>query len=177
MDLEVRTRKMLWITIPYIHDDQTWCVATARPQDIWRNIFNIYTVVTWLALVGAVFLIAFLVFIAVRLEKRRSKLFWTFLIGLAAAIGQYASYEPKRTSVRVLLIFVFMYGMVMTTSFNSFLISILTRPRFNAQVDSVQDAIDVGMTFAGGDVALAHFNGDDKVRWSKRAPNYALSLH
>lgn len=43
MDNDARVQKILWVTIPYIQDDQTWCVATARPQDLWQNIFSIYT--------------------------------------------------------------------------------------------------------------------------------------
>lgn len=163
MDLDVRTRQILWITIPYMQDDQTWCVAVAKPLEIWRNVFNIYTTTTWLALIGAIFFIALLVHIGVHLENRHENYSWSALNGLAAAIGQFVIYEPKRSSIRVLLIFILMYGMVMTTSFNSFLISILTRPRFKAQINSIGDAIKIDMTFAGGEVAFSHFTENDKV--------------
>lgn len=163
MDLDVRTRKILWITIPYTQDDQTWCVAIAKPLEIWRNVFNIYTSTTWLALIGAIFFIASLLHFGVHLEKRHENYIWSSMNGLAAAIGQLVVYEPKRTSIRVLLIFILMYGMVMTTSFNSFLISILTSPRFKSQIDSVSDAIKSEMSFAGGEVAFSHFTDNNKV--------------
>lgn len=159
----MRVQKLLWITIPYIQDDQTWCVATARPRDIWRNIFGIYTLFTWSMLIAAVFYIAAIIYAFMQLERRLDNYAWTLLIGMAAALGQTASYEPWRASIRVFMCFVFMYGLVMTTSFNSFLISILTQPRYKTQIDSVRSAIDAGVQFTGGEVALSHYLGVDEV--------------
>lgn len=159
----MRVQKLLWISIPYIQDDQTWCVATARPRDIWRNIFGIYTLFTWSMLIAAIFFIAAVIYAFMQLEQRPDNFAWTLMIGMATAIGQTASYEPWRASIRVLMCFLFMYGLVMSTSFNSFLISILTQPRYKTQIDSVRSAIDAGVQFTGGEVALAHYMGADEV--------------
>lgn len=159
----MRVDKLLWISIPYIQDDQTWCVATARPRDIWRNIFGLYTLFTWSMLIAAVFFIAAVIYAFMQLEHRRDNYAWTLLIGMAAALGQTASYEPWRASIRVFMCFIFMYGLVQTTSFNSFLISILTQPKFKTQIDSVRSAIDAHVQFSGGEVALSHYLGADEV--------------
>lgn len=88
---------------------------------------------------------------------------WTLMVGMASALGQYAIYEPKRISIRVMMIFLFMYGLVMSSSFNSFLISILTQPRYKLQVDSLSLAIEHEFKFMGGEVALSHYLGNDSV--------------
>lgn len=163
MDRDMRVAKTLWISIPYIQDDQTWCVATARPRDIWRNIFGIYTMFTWSILIATIFFIASVIYAFMQLEHRPENYAWTLLVGMAAALGQTGSYEPWRTSIRVFMCFLFMYGLVMSTSFSSFLISILTRPRFKTQINTVRSAIDAGFQFTGGDLALSHYGGVDEV--------------
>lgn len=163
MDRDKRVDKLLWITIPYIQDDQTWCVATARPRDIWRNIFGIYTWFTWFLLIAAIFFIAAVIHVFMKLEKRPENYAWTLMVGMAAALGQTATYEPWRASIRVLMCFLFMYGLVMTNSFNSFLISVLTRPRLKTQIDSVRSAINAHVEFTGGEVALSHYLAEDEV--------------
>lgn len=166
MDNDARVQKLLWVTIPYIQDDQTWCVATARPQDLWQNIFSIYTVATWVILVATIFFNALIIYLLIRViddERRKESYVWTLMVGMASALGQYATYDPKRISLRVMMIFLFMYGLVMSSSFNSFLISILTQPRFKTQVDSLSLAIKNNFKYAGGEVALSHYLGNDSV--------------
>lgn len=163
MDNDARIQKLLWVSIPYIQDDQTWCVAIARPQDLWQNIFSIYTVATWFTLIAAIFFNAFIIYLLIRVENRHESYVWTLMIGMASALGQYATYEPQRISVRTMMVFLFMYGIVMSSSFNSFLISILTRPRFKQQTDTLELAIENDFTFAGGEVALSHYLGNDAV--------------
>lgn len=162
-DNDARTQKKVWISIAYFKDDQTWCVATARPRGLWQNIFNIYTFSTWIALIGAVFFIAFIIFLLVNIDKKKETYVWSLLIGMSAALGQYASYEPTRISIRIMLSFCFMYGLVMSSSFSSFLISILTRPRYKAQINSLETAIKEEVSFTGGDVALSHYINNDEV--------------
>lgn len=163
MDRDARVQKLLWISIPYIQDDQTWCVAVARPQELWRNIFGIYTVATWFLLIGVIFFIAFVIYLFIGIENRVESYVWTLMIGMAASIGQYACYEPQRASIRVMMVFCFLYGLVMSSSFNSFLISILTQPRYKQQIDNVELALHKGMHFAGGEVALSHYPSSESV--------------
>lgn len=179
LDRDMRVEKLLWISIPYIMDDQTWCVATARPRDIWRNVFGIYTLFTWSALIAVIFLVATVIYAFMQLERRADNYVWTLLIGMAAALGQTAAYEPWRASIRVFMCFLFLYGLVMTSSFSSFLISILTQPRYKTQIDSVRSAIQADVQFSGGEVALSHYLGTDEVNIDNQFKrNYAImQLH
>lgn len=83
MDNDARVQKLLWVTIPYIQDDQTWCVATARAQDLWRNIFGIYTVATWSTLVAAIFFNAFIIYVLIRViddDHKKESYVWTHIV-------------------------------------------------------------------------------------------------
>lgn len=73
-------------------------------------------------------------------------------MSMCAALGQYACYEPQRVSIRIMMLFLFLYGLVMSSSFNSFLISILTQPRFKQQIDNLNLAIEKNVRFSGGEV-------------------------
>lgn len=171
LDNDPKIQKILWNSIPYRQDDETWCVATARPRELWRNIFGIYTLQTWIALIVVIFLIGLIVYGLIHIEYKSENYIWSWLIALASTLGLYASYEPTRTSVRMMMLFFFMYGLVMTSSFNSFLISILTRPRYKTQVSSVRMAIEQEFEFAGGSVALSHYTDDGEVCFIINYPN------
>lgn len=163
LDNDARVQKLLWISIPYLQDDQTWCVATARPQELWRNIFGVYTIPTWMTLIGVIFFNGAIIYLLIRVENKNESYVWTLMMSMCAAIGQYACYEPQRISIRVMMLFLFMYGLIMSSSFNAFLISVLTRPRFKQQIDNLELAIHSNVEFSGGEVALAHYLGKDEV--------------
>lgn len=116
-----------------------------------------------MALIAAIFLIAFVIYVLIHIDKKSESYVWTLMIGMSASLGQYASYEPTRISIRVMMVFAFMYGLVMSSSFNSFLISILTRPRFKQQIDKLELAVSEEVYFTGGELALSHYTNNDPV--------------
>lgn len=175
LDNDPKIQKILWNTIPYRQDDETWCVATARPQDLWRNIFGIYTIQTWIVLIGVIFLIGVIVYGLIHIEYKPENYIWSLMVSLASSLGLSITYEPTRSTIRVMLVFLFLYGLIMSASFNSFLISILTRPRFKPQVSSIRMAIEQEFEFAGGGVALDHYTDDSEVR-TARLVNVIKSL-
>lgn len=150
-----------------MQDDLTWCVATARPRDLWSNIFQIYTFNTWAAILTTTFAVAFVLMHLIRTEDRFENYVWAFMLSIGAIIGKSITYEPTRISIRVMMLFLFMYGLIISTSFCTFLISTLTQPRFKHQIDNLRDAIQTDFKFASGNVAHAHYLGSDPVKWSQ----------
>lgn len=163
IDNDPKIQKILWNSIPYRQDDETWCVATARPRELWRNIFGIYTNQTWMALAGVIFLIGFVIYGLIHIEYKPENYIWALMIGLSSSLGLSVNYEPTRSTIRVMMVFFFLYGLVMSSSFNSFLISILTRPRYKPQVATLHMAIEQGFEFAGGSVTLSHYMDNTEV--------------
>lgn len=163
IDDDQRVKKLLWISRTYMQDDMTWCVAKARPRDLWSNIFQIYTIELWGAIAATTIIVAFTIKQFLRTEKIFEDYVWTFLLAIAAIIGKSITYEPSRVSIRVMMCFLFMYGLEISTSFSTFLISTLTQPRLKHQFDNLPDALRAGFKFASGNVAYEHYLRNDSV--------------
>lgn len=146
-----------------MQDDMTWCVATARPRDLWSNIFQIYTVTSWSMIIGTTFFVAVVVKRLLRIENKFENFVWAFIFSIGAILGKSITYEPSRISIRIMMFFLFMYGLVISTSFCTFLISTLTQPRFKHQIDNLPDAVRNGFKFSSGNPAYLHYHQDDPV--------------
>lgn len=161
MDEDQQVQKMVWFSRAYMQDDMTWCVATARPQNLWSNIFQIYSPLAWSAIAAVMFLVALIVHHILRTENRCKNFMWAFMVSIAAILGQSLSYKPSRLSIRVMMIFLFTYGMIISTSFSALLISFLTQPRLKQQIYGLYEAIEAGFKFAGGNNAFSHLGDPD----------------
>lgn len=157
---------MLSISRPYMQDDVTWCVANARPRDLWSNIFQIFTANSGIAIATTTIIVAFFLKQLLRTERKYENYVWTFMLTIAATFGHSLSYEPSRISIRVMMTFLFLYGLIITTSFSAFSISFLTQPRLKYQIDDLPDAVQAGFKFSGGNDAYSHLDAsDDPVIW------------
>lgn len=140
-----------------MQDDVTWCVANARPRNLWSNIFRIYTSFAWTAIAAITFISAFIIKQLLRTEKKFEDFLWASMLSIGAILGKPVTYEPTRVSVRIMMFFLFMFGLLISTSFCTFLISTLTRPRLNHQIDNLPDAIQADLKFVSGNIALEHY--------------------
>lgn len=163
MDLDYRAENLFWQSKAYFQDDVTWCVSRSKARGIWRNIFQIFSTKVWFALIVATLVIAVAIRLITQVESRRENFVWSFMFSVSAAIGRNALFEPKRTSVRILMVFLFLYGLVLSTSFSTFLVSALTKPHYKYQVSNIEQAVERNFKFVGGEVVLSYFQGDDEV--------------
>lgn len=161
--MDNRASNLFWQSRAYFQDDVTWCVPRSKSRVIWRNIFQIFTAKVWIALFFASLLIATAIQVSNRMEKRERNFVWSFMFSISTAIGRNSLFEPKRIPVRMLMIFLFLYGLVLSTSFSTFLISTLTKPHYTFQIQNVQQAVENHFHFIGGEVILSYFKGDDEV--------------
>lgn len=150
----------------YIQDDMTWCVAAAGPRDLWRNVFNIFTTTTWIAIICFVGIMALTVNFFQKFENKNENIIWSFMISLAGTTGKTVNYETKKSSARIVLFLLFFYGLIISTSFSSLLISILTRPKLDHQVANLIDAVTAKYKFTGGESVIYHLLVDDWVNFS-----------
>lgn len=141
----------------------TWCVANARPRNLWSNIFQIYTGNTWFAIAATTIIATLIMKQLLLTEKNLENYVWAFMLIIAAILGKSVTYEPSRVSIRVMMFFLFMFGLIISTSFCTFLISTLTQPRLKHQIDSLPEAIQAGFVFAGGNIAWSRSQNDDWV--------------
>ncbi|XP_055624912.1 uncharacterized protein LOC129767755 [Toxorhynchites rutilus septentrionalis] len=158
------SRKLLSSSIPYYQDELTWCVPSARHAPKWLNVFIIFNWWTWLIAVSIVFAGAVIIFCFNHVENRYPQNFsWMVLQSLAFSMGVYAHYWPRNVSTRFFLVGYMIYGLHWGVAYHSFLISVLTRPRYESQVSSVAAAMAEEFQFAGAENTLVHFEKSDAL--------------
>lgn len=113
--------------------------------------------------------------------------FWSVLVIFSISTGQYGHYWPVKSGIKFFLAGMFFFGLHINTAYNSYLvynqhniailtylhktfigipqINVLTNPRYDEQIDSVQKAIDAGMVFEVGENTVEFFEEkNDTVR-------------
>ncbi|KAL7026414.1 hypothetical protein ACKWTF_013904 [Chironomus riparius] len=158
------SRKLLSSSIPYYQDDITWCVSKAGLQPIWLNVFIIFNYKTWIALILTLFITSAVLFIFVRIEGNyRENYAWAFLIMFSVSTGQYAHYQPIRFGLKIFFVGFFFFGLHISTAYHSYLINVLTNPRYLTQIDSLTDAMKTNMTFKAAENAKEFFQKNDSI--------------
>lgn len=106
-----------------------------------------------------------MLFLLVKQEggKYRVNFVWSLITALSFSTGQYAEYWPVKIRVKLFIATFFFFGLHINTAYHSSLINVLTNPRYESQIDTVERAIDEGMTFYVAESALAFFEKNDRV--------------
>jgi hypothetical protein len=80
------------------------------------------------------------------------------------SFGIYAHYEPRKGFIRFFIGCMLFYGLNFNAAYHSFLLSVLTTPRFEHQVSNIHEAIEGDYRFTGGENLKALFaEGKDYV--------------
>nr|QGW45458.1 ionotropic receptor 87a [Bradysia odoriphaga] len=168
MDEDSNTRKYLSSSIPYYQDDQTWCVANAKPEELWRNIFNLFSTTIWSLIILVVFLMASMLYGFIKMDHKSENFMWMLLASLSVTMGLTTIYDPKHTNARIVFFIFLFYGLLFSTLFNSFLVGVLTNPRQKEQISNLHQAVAANLEFNGGTVTLEHFDAKDEVTTKAR---------
>lgn len=163
MDEDAISRKYLSSSIPYYQDDQTWCVAVAKAEDLWRSFFKLFSPLQWLGMIVIVYMMAAILYIISGIDGRNENMHWMLLSCLSITMGLATVYEPRKINIRFMFFFFLIYGLIFSSAFHSFLVNVLSNPRQKKQVDNIFDAISHQFQFFGGTVALSHYTGNDPV--------------
>lgn len=155
-------------SIPYVFDDMTWCVGTAKPQPRWMNIFSMFPLWMWFVLVLIGYVNSFLIYVMMQFEEPQRR--WDyhlmcmmmFCSNLAMA---YNGFRPQNIDLRLMYLYLLFYGMVIVATFNSFLINNLTQPIRWRQVDSVDMLLEQRMMVVGDREAFVLYGsgGENEV--------------
>lgn len=163
MDEDSNTRKYHSSSIPYYQDDQTWCVAKAKPRELWKNIFNLFSTLVWSLIILVVCLMALMMYFFIKLDQKSENYVWMLLASLSVTLGLSTTYDPKNPNIRLIFFIFLFYGLLFSTAFNSFLVGVLTNPRQKEQISNLHQAVSSNLQFHGGTVTLEHFDAKDEV--------------
>ncbi|CAO1422329.1 unnamed protein product [Diamesa serratosioi] len=137
----VVSRKLLSASIAYHQDDLTWCITQAGLAPTWLNVFVIFNKFTWLAIAIAMVVTSIVLWIFVLKEnKYKENIVWASLVILSLSTFQYGHYWPRKFYIKIFMATLIFYGLHINTAYHSYLISVLTRPRYEAQISTVENA-------------------------------------
>lgn len=152
------SRALLTPSVKYYQDDLTFCVAKALLAPSWMNVFAIFDAITWLFVFLLLLVSSYLLWKnSIIDDQSQGNIFWGFLQGLALTLCNCATYAPRMLGIRFFYMCFAIYGMHFNTAYQSFLITVLTRPRFQTQISTVDMAIAQGLHFKGSENTFNYF--------------------
>uniref|UniRef100_A0A1B0CXD1 Uncharacterized protein n=1 Tax=Lutzomyia longipalpis TaxID=7200 RepID=A0A1B0CXD1_LUTLO len=156
------SRKMLSSSIPYFQDDITFCVGKAPLAPNWTNVFAIFSFWIWLFNIFLLYVTGYILRAFSRRDTAETgNMVWALLQSLAVTLYNYGLYNPRRFYIRFYMFCLMIYGMHFYTAYSSFLITVLTRPRYEMQVSSLPTAVAEQYHFVGSENSLNYFSKDD----------------
>lgn len=146
------SRALLTSSVKYYQDDMTFCVSNAGPAPSWMNVFAIFDMGTWMFAIALLNLTGYLLWKFSAIEHTsQGNLVWGLLRTLAITLATYAQWEPRRFPIRFYFLCLMIYGMHFNVAYQSFLITVLTRPRYKAQITSLEMAVAESFHFRGSE--------------------------
>uniref|UniRef100_A0A336M3L9 CSON011600 protein n=1 Tax=Culicoides sonorensis TaxID=179676 RepID=A0A336M3L9_CULSO len=163
------SRSIMSSSVPYYQDDLTWCVPNAELASNWTNVIGIFSLTTWIVTFLALFLSSLIILAYSRREEHQyhENISWSIMIGFAFTLSNAAHFFPSRINVMIFLTILMFYALHINIIYHSFLITVLTRPKFEPQIENQEMAVHAKMTFYGNEDALAHFKSKKNDRISK----------
>lgn len=112
----------------------------------------------WIYVWLTILLVTIILYNFIHIEKRRSEnIFWSFIMALCYGFGIYAHYEPQRGFLRFFVACLLFFGLNFAAAYQSFLLSVLTTPRYDHQVANIHEAIQANYKFNGAENLKARF--------------------
>lgn len=83
---------------------------------------------------------------------------------MSTCTGQYGHYWPAKTGIKIFLGTMFFFGLHISTAYHSYLINVLTNPRYDSQISTVDEALNSKILFQVGENTVDFFRKSDSVR-------------
>lgn len=128
-----------------VYDILTWIVPTADEYPKWTNLMFIYKIDVWLILIVSIIVngISFWCF------GRKFEIIYSFkhlstclVNSFSLVLFQGGLRTPKTTTIRILFLFWGFFSVIMYTVHQCKLISILTKPQYKPQINTLTQIID-----------------------------------
>lgn len=153
------SREILSSSFPYYQDDLTWCVPPADLASNLTNVIGIFSFFIWTLTVVALIASGLIILVQSHREEYQNNenLAWSLLISFAFTLSNAAHFFPKRIPTLVFLSILMFYAQHINIIYHSFLITVLTRPKYEQQIANQRMAVDAEMIFYGNEDTLANF--------------------
>lgn len=140
-------------SIEFMQVERTWCVSRAQPIPVWLNMWQITTQSIWYLALFTIYLEGLILYLLMRYERHHMKKDYNYcvlMIALSAFTGMsHIIYRPKSTPMRFFIALMLLTGILISTVWNCFLIKVLTRPIYDAQVSTVAELMEKDFRLVG----------------------------
>lgn len=158
------------VSIPYIQDDFTWCIQSAKKMPwIFSPLTSMSPSVWFILIFGCGYGASIVLFVLVQFDlkyKMRNSINWhyaTFLIALPTFIGMGQTYRPISWKIRVIYGLVSWMLVICSQTFVGYFM-VFCQIRFSMhQTATIREIVDSGYELMGSVSAESLITLDDKV--------------
>jgi hypothetical protein len=140
-------------SVGYLKETIRWFGPRAKPSAHWKSLVIIFTPVMWF-FVLIVYLVSSLIFWLLANVKNTvnehvsyTNALLCYLQTFSIILGEAVYVRPNTWYLRLFFILWVFYCLLINTAYQSSLISVLTNPRFEPAVDTVDDLLSSGMSY------------------------------
>lgn len=147
-------------SIAYSFDKMTWCVAVAKLIPLWQNIFAIFPDWFWCFIFAFAYVKGFILLLMMSFDQKQNNYHMCMLITLATIIGLPCPIRPLHWKYRFYFMSMVVFGMIFIASFTSFLLQIITNPKYEKQIDAVETMVSKEFIMTGNSRTLNFFQDE-----------------
>lgn len=142
-------------TISFTMDSQAWCVMRAQQSVSWKHIVNVFSRSVWFTLIFIFFVITIIIYAIGNWEYTNQSIYWALLHSLTVCVSTSPKlWSSKKFHVRILFFILLIYGMLVNMMFSCFLVTTLTKQRFQGQISTINESIRENYMYTGGQSIL-----------------------
>ncbi|XP_073847891.1 ionotropic receptor 60a [Musca autumnalis] len=153
-----------WVSDTYLEDSYTWYVKLADPRPAWMALYSIFQDLTWAAFIVMLLITWLTWFVLVYFlpeppESREWSL--TGINSMAVSICVSVNERPLCVASRFFFISLALYGLNVTSTYTSKLISVFSNPGYLHQIDTLAEVVEAGIPFGGNEENRDWFDNDE----------------
>lgn len=141
------------VTKPYFQDALVWLVPKSKLQTQWKRMIKVFNKTLWISIITLTFINGILWKIIshfLQVEFYSFKDLQKCLLLSISVIFNVTIYKhPKTTTLRILFISWVCISLILVTIYQSKLISSLTQPQYEYQIENVEELLKSEMAFGG----------------------------
>lgn len=142
-----------WVSDSYLEDSYTWFVKLADPRPAWMALYSIFEKFTWMAFVVMLLItwITWSILVNLLPEPPESReLSLTGINSLAVSICVSVNERPICLASRFFFLLLAAYGLLVTSTYTSKLISVFSNPGILHQIHTLGEVVEFGIPFGKG---------------------------
>lgn len=140
------------VTAGHIFECARFFVPTALPVQPWKNITRVFNELIWVLIALSIVTVSF-AFWAIQTENGLMNSFFNTFRLFFTVFNK----KPKLLLTRLVFLVWSIYSYLICSSYQSTLISFLTKPSFERQISTVEELVDSDLSYGGKEVVKSFF--------------------